>query len=92
MSNEGFLPITLMGVADLIESQIPCETPSRSGLYPIGTRVGSIMRDRPEGVITGYNESVGPFYGADRYPYIIRWCDGYQGCYGIDGTTEWVIQ
>lgn len=92
MSDDGHLPITLTGIADLVESQIPGTNPSRPGLYPIGTRVGSTMRDRPTGVITGYNQSAGPFYGADRYPYIIKWCDGYEDCYDIDGTREWVIR
>ena len=78
-------------VEDLIVSRVPSETPSRDGLLPVGTAVGSRMSDRATGVIVGYNTSTGLFYTPDRYPYIIRWCDGYQDCYGIDGVDVFTL-
>ena len=57
-------------------------------LLPIGTIVHSQMEGRHDGEIVGHNTSQG-LYNAERYPYIIRWCDGYQDVYGIDGGLIW---
>jgi len=81
-------PFELSGICDLVESQTPSPEPSSYDLLPIGTRLRSTMSGRSTGVIIGYNSSTGPFYGADRYPYIVRWEDGYVGCYHV---TEYGI-
>lgn len=78
----------LASVCDLVESQIPDTEPRSDDLLPTGTRLRSTMSGRSTGVIIGYNSSTGPFYGADRYPYIVRWEDGYVGCYHV---TEYGI-
>ena len=74
---------TMECICDLVESQTASSEPSREGLLPIGTQLRSDMRDRATGEIIGYNVSPGPFYGRDRYPYVVRWCDGYEGCYNV---------
>jgi len=78
-------------IVDLVESDSASGRSSQPGLLPVGTRVGSDMRNRPTGVIVGYNNSPGPFYGADRYPYRIQWCDGYTGCYHVTEAGIYVV-
>jgi hypothetical protein len=34
------------------------------------------MEGRSEGIIIGYNNDRGMFFGGDQYPYIILWADG----------------
>lgn len=88
MSNDDFV---LNAIADFVVSRIPNNRSAHDNLLAIGTRVGSTMPARATGVITGYNQSTGPFYDNDRYPYVIRWEDDYEDCYGIDGEQIWVL-
>lgn len=78
-----YTSFALACIVDMVESDSTSDRPPQPDLLPVGTRVESDMRGRPTGVIVGYNGSAGPFYGADRYPYRIQWCDGYTGCYHV---------
>lgn len=90
-NNEQLNDFMVEALLDFEMSRRPSNRPTRENLSAIGTIVGSNMSGRAIGRITGYNQSTGPFYGNDRYPYIIKWEDGYEDCYGIDGELVWLM-
>lgn len=60
------------------------QTPNNPAPLPIGTKVRSDMDGRATGEIVGYNTTPEQgFYNASRYPYVIRFEDGWQDYYGI---------
>jgi hypothetical protein len=75
-SNRGAVnPVAL--AAEIVEVTGPVRyttTPPRAGLHMIGTPVHG---PHGAGTIVGYNTSTSMFYGADRYPYVCKFEDGF---------------
>jgi len=75
-------PAVCTMIAELVEVTSPVTSyatePPCAGLMAIGTHVTG---PHGAGVIVGYNDSASMFYGAARYPYVVKFDDGFQEIY-----------
>lgn len=85
ISNRGAInPVAFAAEAVLVTSPVRnymTTTPPEKHLLPVGTKVKG---PHGKGEIIGYNTSSSSFYGADRYPYVCHFEDGYEDVYDCE--------